>query len=202
MIRALRNLGRAIWIARILGRHGAAFAIEQLSLPRYARWAFALAAGPAQKSLTNRRPGERLAEAAQALGPSFIKMGQALSTRPDLVGDAVAADLGQLRDRLPPFPGREAQSVIEEQLEADINELFASFEYAPVAAASIAQVHLATLPDGTEVAVKVLRPGIEKRLNHDIDFFFLTGQASIDLVLRLFCNRLNMWHCDLFGIWV
>jgi len=177
LIRALRNLGRAFRIVRILGRHGATFALEQLSLPGLVSWAFTLVAGQPTKNITGLRHGQRLAEAAQALGPSFIKMGQALSTRPDLVGDDVADDLAQLRDRLPPFPGAEARAVIEEQLDAEMAEVFATFDDTPIAAASIAQVHSATLPDGKEVAVKVLRPGIEELFKRDTDFFFWVAET-------------------------
>ncbi|MDA0654307.1 MAG: 2-polyprenylphenol 6-hydroxylase [Proteobacteria bacterium] len=171
MIRAVRNLGRAFAIVRILGRHGAAFVVDPLALPGPARWAFAVAAGKAAADAKDLRRGQRLAAAAQELGPSFIKLGQALSTRPDIVGDDVADDLSQLRDRLPPFAGSEARAMIEAQLEARVEEIFASFDDTPLAAASIAQVHAATLPGGGEVAVKVLRPGIEARFARDADFF-------------------------------
>ncbi|MGE0725769.1 MAG: 2-polyprenylphenol 6-hydroxylase, partial [Alphaproteobacteria bacterium] len=117
------------------------------------------------------RPGERLAAALRTLGPSFIKLGQALSTRADLMGEAVAADLADLRDRLPPFPAEAARRTIAADLERPVEALFASFDDVPIAAASIAQVHFAVTTDGRPVAVKVLRPRIEAEFARDLDLF-------------------------------
>ncbi len=117
------------------------------------------------------RPGQRLARALQELGPSFIKLGQSLATRADLLGQELAADLSQLHDDLPPFEGAVARQLIERELGRPLDDLFASFEDRPVAAASIAQVHFGTTPAGEEVAIKVLRPGIERQMARDLDFF-------------------------------
>src|SRR3712207_3787041 len=104
----------------------------------------------------------RLSKALTRLGPSYVKFGQFLATRPDIVGMAAARDLGELQDRMAPFAQAEAERAVEAALGRPIPELFAAFG-AAVAAASIAQVHRAQLPDGTAVAVKVLRPGIRER---------------------------------------
>ena len=117
------------------------------------------------------RPGLALAEALQRLGPGFIKLGQALSTRADLMGAESAADLARLQDRLPPFSGRRARRMIKAELGQPLEEVFKDFQDEAVAAASIAQVHFATLLDGSEVAVKILRPSIRRRLERDIRFF-------------------------------
>ena len=115
--------------------------------------------------------GERLAMALAAMGPAYIKLGQTLATRPDLVGRPIAEGLATLQDRLPPFSTEKAKQTIEEQLGHPVDELFTSFDDAPVAAASIAQVHKAELKNGKPVAVKVLRPDIEARFTRDLSLF-------------------------------
>jgi ubiquinone biosynthesis protein len=108
--------------------------------------------------------GQRLREALETLGPIYVKFGQVLSTRRDLLPLDIADELAKLQDRVPPFPSELAVA----EIERSIGQPFASFEKAPVASASIAQVHLATLHDGTEVAVKVLRPGVEAAIARDL----------------------------------
>lgn len=113
--------------------------------------------------------------ALTALGPAYIKFGQILSTRPDVVGDELAMQLRVLQDKLPPFPTAIAKKTVESELDLRCEDLFSAFSE-PVAAASIAQVHRARLADtGEEVAVKVLRPGIEKAFRKDIDAFYLAA---------------------------
>ncbi|MEF3048098.1 2-polyprenylphenol 6-hydroxylase [Pseudotabrizicola sp. L79] len=115
--------------------------------------------------------------ALTALGPAYIKFGQILSTRPDIVGDELAEQLKYLQDKLPPFPTAIAMKMIEDELELPVSEIFSEFSE-PVAAASIAQVHRARLlGTGEEVAVKVLRPGIERAFRKDIDAFYLAAQT-------------------------
>jgi ubiquinone biosynthesis protein len=105
------------------------------------------------------------------LGPSFIKLGQILATRADLLGDEITLDLALLQDRLPPFPGPEARALIEAEFGQPIEALFATFDQTAIAAASIAQVHFAVTTEGQEVAVKVLRPGIVRAFARDLDLF-------------------------------
>ena len=112
------------------------------------------------------RPGERLAPAFEQLGPVAIKLGQLLSTRADIFGDQFAEDLARLKDRLPPFPIARRRREVERALGRPVEALFADFGE-PVAAASLAQAHPACLADGRKVAVKVLRPGIERRVAAD-----------------------------------
>jgi ubiquinone biosynthesis protein len=112
--------------------------------------------------------GRRLREALETLGPIYVKFGQVLSTRRDLVPLDIADELARLQDRVPPFPSALAVAEIERSLGKPIRELFSSFEERPVASASIAQVHLAMLHDGREVAVKVLRPGVEAAIARDL----------------------------------
>ena len=113
------------------------------------------------------RPGERLAHAFERLGPAAIKLGQFLSTRADVFGERFAEDLGRLKDRLPPFPTELARAEAAGALDRPFEAMFESFE-PPVAAASLAQAHPATLRDGRRVAVKVLRPGVERRVANDV----------------------------------
>ncbi|PZX15056.1 2-octaprenylphenol hydroxylase [Palleronia aestuarii] len=119
--------------------------------------------------------------ALSALGPAYIKFGQVLSTRPDVVGDELAAQLSVLQDKLPPFSREVAIATIKKELEIDVDDVFSSFSE-PVAAASIAQVHRATLRQtGGDVAVKVLRPGIERAFRKDVDAFYLAARL-IDML--------------------
>jgi ubiquinone biosynthesis protein len=127
--------------------------------------------------------------ALRALGPAYIKFGQILSTRPDVVGDELADQLRYLQDKLPPFPIATAKATIEEELGLSVDSVFSEFSE-PVAAASIAQVHRARMAeDGREVAVKVLRPGIERAFRRDIDAFYLA--ASIIEMLSPASRRLR-----------
>ena len=157
VIGSVRHLARLFAIARTLARHDALFPLEMLGVAPALTW---VAHQVSRQEVPGRR-GERLAAALQELGPSFIKVGQLLSVRPDLVGDEIAHDLSNLQDSLPAFSGNAARAAITEEFDESIESLFESFDDDAVAAASIAQVHFATTTDGRDVAVKVLRPGIE-----------------------------------------
>ena len=180
MIRTLRNLTRLAVIARTLARHDALPKRAALLAPTLALfWGLA-----ARKDVPG-RDGQRLARALAELGPSFIKLGQMLSTRSDLVGEEMAADLAELQDKLPPFPGVVARAYIAAELEAPVEALFHSFDDKAVAAASIAQVHFAVTSDGREVAVKVLRPDIEMAFERDIDLFYWLASGALRLLPKL-----------------
>lgn len=170
-LRAGRNLARLVQIGLILARHDALFLFERvpvllplLALLRLLR--------RRDRKYAIARPGERLALALQELGPSFIKLGQLLSTRADLLGEQFAADLSGLQDRLPPFPAESARAIIAAEFGRPVEALFSEFENEPVAAASIAQVHFAVTTSGEDVAVKILRPGIAVAFARDLDLFF------------------------------
>jgi ubiquinone biosynthesis protein len=170
MIGSLRHLVRLFAIFRTLARHDALFPLERAGVTPW----LVMSARPFRRR-TDARPGERLAAAFQELGPTFIKLGQVLSTRPDLLGDEVTRDLSSLQDRLPPFPGAAAKEIVERELDAPLGSLFVDFDETPIAAASIAQVHMAVTSEGAEVAVKVLRPGIETAFTRDIDLMRWLG---------------------------
>jgi len=178
MFRALRHFLRLLGIARTLARHGALEPLADALQGAGAAPVVLLAAGlfAGRGRAVGGRSGERLAVALAELGPAFIKLGQMLSTRSDLLGDEAAADLSRLQDRLEPFDGAAARATIEAELGQPIDELFAEFSDTPVSAASIAQVHYAVVrpqpgeePGAVEVAVKVLRPGIERAFARDLD---------------------------------
>jgi ubiquinone biosynthesis protein len=176
MFRSLRSLYRLSAIAICFARHGALSPFEAaLSNAGFAPILLFGARILFGRPIDGKRPGERLAAALSELGPAFIKLGQVLSTRSDLLGEQVAADLAKLQDQLPAFSAFEAKSRIESELGAPLADLFAQFDDEPVSAASISQVHFAITmpeldhPDGRPVAVKVLRPGIEERFQADID---------------------------------
>ena len=116
--------------------------------------------------------GGALADALLRLGPGFVKFGQALSTRADLIGPEMSLSLSQLQDRLPAFPARIARRLVESETGKPLDATFTEFNDTPVAAASIAQVHAATLIDGRRVAVKLLRPQIDQRMRSDTMLFF------------------------------
>ena len=171
MWRAVRNLLRLIGLAWTLARFGALFPLERLPRSPALAMLIGLSRLIRDRRHDRQRPGERLAAALVALGPSFIKFGQSLATRSDLIGEDVAHDLSRLQDRLPPFAFGHARATIEGELGAPLAALFGSFDETPVAAASIAQVHYAVTTDGIDVAVKVLRPAIEASFAQDIDLF-------------------------------
>ena len=122
--------------------------------------------------------GERIRRSLEELGPMFVKFGQMLSTRRDLLPDDVAQELAKLQDRVPPFPGVEARVIVEKSLGKPVAELFESFEEQPHASASIAQVHLARLLSGQDVVVKVVRPGIHKTIARDIGLLYVVADLA------------------------
>lgn len=113
--------------------------------------------------------GERLRKALEALGPIAIKFGQALSTRRDLLPADIATELAKLQDQAPPFSGKHAAQIVQTALGAKLSDVFAQFDLQPLASASVAQIHPATLPDGQQVIVKVLRPDIHRQVRHDLE---------------------------------
>ena len=120
----------------------------------------------------------RLREALEDLGPIFVKFGQMLSTRPDLLPADIAKELTSLQDAVPPFSGKLAIKVIEASFQDKIENIFSEFDIEPIASASVAQVHFARLPNGDEVAVKVLRPGIEPVIERDLKLLYTLAQLA------------------------
>ncbi len=172
MFQGLKDFWRVWRAARILSRHDALFPREYLAvLPPQLRLARRVL-GARRRADDSTTPGVRLAHALESLGPPYIKLGQILATRPDIVGAETATALEELQDKLPPFPTDQARQAVEDALGKPLTELFASFDE-PIAAASIAQVHKAQTSDDPpqRVAVKVLRPGIEVAFGRDLSAF-------------------------------
>jgi ubiquinone biosynthesis protein len=175
MMHGTRQVLSLLRISSILARYGLNDLLTATHLYRPMGWITSLVPGAREAA---RRPrGERLRLALQELGPVYVKFGQILSTRRDLLPKDIADELSVLQDRVPPFPGEEARAIVEKALGKPVSELFAGFDTTPLASASIAQVHAATLKDGREVVVKVVRPGIERALRRDVDL--LKAVASL-----------------------
>ena len=173
---ALRNLPRLLRINRVLVRHGLDEFVKPIRLFRiYRMW---LHLFPWNWWRGSEPRAQRLREALEELGPIFVKFGQVLSTRPDLLPEDIALELTQLQDRVPPFPGDDAVKVIEASFGQPLDELFSEFNREPVASASVAQVHFAKLKTGEEVAVKVIRPDIEKVIGRDLELLYLVARVA------------------------
>ena len=181
MAAALTNTLRLARAGLVLAQHGVRFVPKGASIPLGLRVARVLTA-PIRWVAAPFYAGEpretRLATALTRLGPSYIKLGQFLATRPDVIGPELANDLSQLRDNLPPFSMAQSRRAVEEALGGRLSDHFAEFRPA-VAAASIAQVHKAVVADENgrrEVAVKILRPGVERRFRSDLDSYFFAAR--------------------------
>ncbi|ANB19743.1 Ubiquinone biosynthesis monooxygenase UbiB [Dokdonella koreensis DS-123] len=163
-MRLVPRLGRILIVA---SRHGLFDLVDDARGGRSLRWLRRLLPGPSAAVASQPR-GARLALALTQLGPIFVKFGQILSTRRDLLPADIADELTALQDRVAPFPGAVARAAVERELRKPVATLFAAFDETPLASASIAQVHAATLPDGRAVVVKVLRPDIAPRIARDV----------------------------------
>ena len=168
----LRVVLRLIAIQRALVRHGLTDFLRGTPLHRSAQLLRVLSPWTWLQSDSQGSRGERLRLSLEELGPVFIKFGQAVSTRPDLLPPDIAAELAKLQDAVPPFPGEQAQALVASALARPLQEVFAQFDSTPLAAASIAQVHAAQLLDGSDVVVKVLRPGMRERITRDLEVMY------------------------------
>jgi ubiquinone biosynthesis protein len=173
----VKNIFHLYRIARVLIRHNLDEFVVALKLAR--PWTMILSAIPRKwRSHYDEPRGVRLREALQELGPVFVKFGQMLSTRPDLIPEDIHAELTKLQDEVPPFPGNEARQIIEQALEQQLSDIFDEFETESTASASVAQVHFATLIGGKEVVVKVLRPGVQEVIERDLDLLHTLAELA------------------------
>ena len=172
-----RQALRLFRINRVLLRHGLDEVILATHLFRPLRWVLYLSPWFwLRRNLPSYPVRVRLV--LEDLGPIFVKFGQILSTRRDLLPDDLAVELAKLQDRVPPFPGDQAQALIEKAWGRPVGEVLDAFDVVPLASASIAQVHTGQLKDGTQVVVKVLRPGIEKTIRQDIDLLYTIARLA------------------------
>jgi ubiquinone biosynthesis protein len=177
MANVFSNIARLLHAGFVLARYDALIPAEQL---KQAPWAARVALKIAKLGRTETLNGgeqNKLTAALTRLGPSYIKLGQFLATRPDIIGAKRAFELKVLQDRLPAFADAEARAMVEQELGKPISELFTSFGPA-IAAASIAQVHKAVTTEGKTVAVKILRPGVERRFRNDIESFAYAARMA------------------------
>lgn len=177
----LRLVPRVLHVAAVLVRYRVDDLVDEQHAIRPLRWLVALLPRPRRKIAALPR-GARLRLALTELGPIWVKAGQVLSTRRDLIPEDVADELSRLQDDVPPFPGSEARAIVEASLGKPVGELFAEFDETPLASASIAQVHPARLSDGREVVVKVLRPNVARNIRHNLQL--------LDALARL----VERWH--------
>ncbi len=165
----LRVLARLIGIQRVLVRHGLDDLVRATHLYRPLRYLALASPWTWFQRRHGASRGERVRLALEELGPIFVKFGQAVSTRRDLLPLDIADELAKLQDRVPPFPGAIARATAEKAYGKPLSAVFGAFDETPLAAASIAQVHVARLIDGREVVVKVLRPGMREVIERDLE---------------------------------
>ena len=161
-----RTLLRVLRIQRGLVKYGLDEIITATHLLRPLRFLFVVF--PRRRD-SSAPLGERMRLALEELGPIFVKFGQAISTRRDLLPRDIADELAKLQDAVPPFPAHQAVAIIEDAYGKSVDEVFERFDREPLAAASIAQVHTAKIANGAEVVVKILRPGVEEQIEQDLD---------------------------------
>src|SRR5947207_3340628 len=177
-----RNLGRLSEIAQVAVRHGFGYFFERHRLTDLLPWHEKLA--PMRDGEGSER-GRHLRELLDELGPTFIKFGQLLSTRPDVVPPDIIAELRALQDDVRPFPFEQVERVVREELEQPIERLFLEFQEKPMAAASIGQVHEAVLPNGRRVAVKVQRPNAPRQIEADLALLYQAAKITKERVRAL-----------------
>jgi len=167
-LRLVRNLGRTFEIVTVLANYGFGGLLERLHLRRYVHWGRRFIFRKKEELPEGLTTPQRIRMALQDLGPTFIKFGQVLSTRPDLIPQDLIEELANLQEHVPPFDSDEAIASVELELHAAIDQLYREFEHDPLAAGSLAQVHRAVHKDGTPLAVKVRRPGAVRNVERDL----------------------------------
>ncbi|MGH8181984.1 MAG: ubiquinone biosynthesis regulatory protein kinase UbiB [Steroidobacteraceae bacterium] len=174
----LRVVARLLQIQRVLLKYRLHDFVRATHLYAPLRFLFYLSPDTWLNPHRSATPAVRLRLALEELGPIFVKFGQAVSTRRDLLPTDVANELAKLQDRVPPFPGAVARAIVESAYGRPVSEAFSQFDETPLAAASIAQVHVARLPDGKEVVVKVLRPDMREAIERDLEVLYALAELA------------------------
>jgi ubiquinone biosynthesis protein len=175
-MRRRQTIARMIGIQRVLMKYGLDEFVKETHLLRPLRFFFYML--PRRRD-TSAPLGERIRLALEELGPIFVKFGQAISTRRDLLPPDIADELAKLQDEVPPFPAEQAIEILNAAYGKPVDDVFERFDVEPFAAASIAQVHTAQLPGGQEVIVKLLRPGVLEQIERDLDVLrMIAGLAA------------------------
>ena len=210
-----RKIGRLSEIAQVAVRHGFGYFFERHKLTDILPWTARVE--PSADPAIGSERGRHLREMLDELGPTFVKFGQLLSTRPDVVPPDIVAELRSLQDDVRPFPFAQVRVVVEEELGLTLEQAFVRFDEQPIAAASIGQVHRATLPNGDEVVVKVQRPNAPRQIESDLALLyqaarmikervraldFIDAQALVDEFARFIRQeldyKLEARHADTF----
>jgi ubiquinone biosynthesis protein len=178
-----RKIGRLSEIAQVAVRHGFGYFFERHKLTDLLPWSSRVEVNPNAPASSER--GRHLREMLDELGPTFVKFGQLLSTRPDVVPPDIVAELRSLQDDVTPFPFAQVREVVEEELGLTLEQAFLEFGEAPIAAASIGQVHRAVLPNGDEVVVKVQRPNAPSQIENDIALLYQAARLIKERVRAL-----------------
>ena len=173
-----RVLTRLLQIQRVLVRHGLDEIVLATHLFRPVRFLFYLSPAAWVARSSDGTRAERLRLALEELGPIFMKFGQTMSTRRDLLPRDIADELEKLQDRVPPFPGEVAQAIVAAAYAMPLEQVFARFDEKPLAAATIAQVHAAQLRDGKEIVVKIVRPGIRALIDRDLEVMHALAELA------------------------
>jgi ubiquinone biosynthesis protein len=178
--RPKRSIGRLGEIAQVAVRHGFGYFLRKHRLGDLVPWG---EREPVDGAVSDR--GRRLREMLDELGPTFVKFGQLLSTRPDVIPPDIVAELRGLQDDVKPFPFAQVRSALEEELQLSVEQAFLEFDELPIASASIGQVHRAVLPDGREVAVKVQRPAASSQIEADLGLLYQAARLLKERVRAL-----------------